>query len=144
MSIILAISVDTTATFVLLNLLILHIRVALYKDERSSLQLKSHCFRLAHHDISWMLGSSRPTSNRSGKKPNNRRTVQRWQRGARIFPFQQQETGQGLIFVEGGMTVMGVAADCSPHDSNLYFERTVAVSSFFIDSTAVTNIAYGE
>ncbi len=42
------------------------------------------------------------------------------------------------------MTVMGVIADRSPHDPNPYFERTVSVASFFIDSTAVTNIAYRE
>jgi hypothetical protein len=62
----------------------------------------------------------------------------------KVLPFQQQATGRGLIFVEGGMTVMGVAADCSPHDSNPYFERPVAIFSFFIDSKSVTNIAYGE
>jgi len=64
--------------------------------------------------------------------------------GFDVPPFKQQAQGPGLVFIEGGMTVVGVIAERSPHDPNPYSARTVSLASFFIDETAVTNIAYGE
>lgn len=90
-------------------------------------------------------GAGHPTSSHPGKKSLTTGALfNDGKDGFEVPPFKQQAQGPGLVFIEGGMTVMGVIAEKSPHDPNPYLERTVSVASFFMDSTAVTNIAYGE
>jgi formylglycine-generating enzyme len=142
--------IEAPAIFVTLNLLVLHIRVVHLtryhmKTQGPLCSLQAiflGCLVIASAGCG---GASHPTSRHPGKislatgAPFND-----GKGGFQVPPFTQQVTGPGLVFVEGGMTVMGVVADRSPHDANPYFEKTVSVPSFFIDSTAVTNIAYGE
>lgn len=58
--------------------------------------------------------------------------------------FEEQETGPGLVFVEGGSFVMGRS-----ESDNVNYEwnnepRKVTVSSFYMDETEVTNFAWCE
>ena len=91
------------------------------------------------------VSTSHPTSSNPGKKSlTTGAPFNDGEGGFEVAPFKQQVEGPGLTFIEGGMTVMGVIAESSPHDPNPYSERTISLASFFIDRTAVTNIAYGE
>ncbi len=57
--------------------------------------------------------------------------------------YKGQETGPGLIFVEGGTFVMGQVEEDAMKDWNNY-PRRVSVSSFYIDENEVTNVDYRE
>ncbi len=90
-------------------------------------------------------GAGHSASRNSGKKSlTTGAPLNDGKGGFDVPPFKQQVIGPGLVFIEGGMTVVGVVAERSPHDPNPYTERTVSVPSFFMDKTAVTNVAYGE
>ena len=57
--------------------------------------------------------------------------------------YRGQETGPGLVFVEGGTFAMGrVEQDVMYDWDNI--PRRVTVSSFYMDETEVTNLAYRE
>ena len=53
-------------------------------------------------------------------------------------PFVEQETGPGLVLIEGGSFTMGRVEDDVTFDWN-NVPRTVTVSSFYMDETEVTN-----
>jgi len=57
--------------------------------------------------------------------------------------YEGQQTGPGLVFVEGGTFTMGRAEDDIMRDWN-NIPRRVTVSSFYMDETEVTNLAYRE
>ena len=58
-------------------------------------------------------------------------------------PYQEQETGPGLVFIEGGAFTMGQVYDDVMFDwSNT--ARKVTVSSFYMDETEVTNMHWLE
>ena len=57
--------------------------------------------------------------------------------------YQEQITGPGLVFIEGGSFQMGRVADESRFSWN-NLVHTVTVSSFYIDETEVSNISYRE
>jgi sulfatase modifying factor 1 len=54
-----------------------------------------------------------------------------------------QETGPGLVLVEGGTFTMGVAEQDLLYEHNSY-ERRITVHSFYMDETEVSNIHYRE
>jgi gliding motility-associated lipoprotein GldJ len=63
--------------------------------------------------------------------------------GFQKIPYLEQETGPGLVLIEGGRFTMGRA------EQEVLFEwnnipRTVTVSSFYMDETEVTNFMYLE
>jgi len=63
--------------------------------------------------------------------------------GFEVAPWEGQETGPGLVFVEGGTFTMGrVEQDVRYDWDNI--PRTATVSSFYMDETEVTNIDYRE
>ena len=57
--------------------------------------------------------------------------------------FYEQETGPGLVFVEGGSFTMGRVEQDVLYDWN-NIPRTVTVSSFYMDETEVRNVDYRE
>jgi sulfatase modifying factor 1 len=63
--------------------------------------------------------------------------------GFEVMPYEEQETGPGLVFIEGGTFSMGRAEDDVMYDWN-NVPRRVTVSSFYIDETEVTNTNYRE
>lgn len=63
--------------------------------------------------------------------------------GFQKLPYLEQETGPGLVLVEGGRFTMGrVEQDVMMDWDNI--PRTVTVSSFYMDETEVTNFYYLE
>lgn len=58
-------------------------------------------------------------------------------------PFEEQETGPGLVLIEGGQFTMGRVVDDLTHEWN-NIPRTVTVSSFYMDETEVTNLHWCE
>jgi gliding motility-associated lipoprotein GldJ len=63
--------------------------------------------------------------------------------GFEVKPYQEQETGPGLVFIEGGTFVMGRT------EQDVMFDwynqpRRVTVSSFYMDETEVRNVDYVE
>ncbi len=58
--------------------------------------------------------------------------------GFQKMPFVDQETGPGLLLVEGGTFTMGRSEDDVMYDYDNR-PRRVTVSSFYMDQTEVTN-----
>ena len=63
--------------------------------------------------------------------------------GFQKSPYFEQETGPGLVLVEGGRFTMGRVEQDVHYDWN-NIPRTVSVSSFYMDETEVTNFMYLE
>ena len=63
--------------------------------------------------------------------------------GFEKVPYEEQETGPGLVLVEGGTFTMGRIEDDVQKDWN-NIPRRVTVSSFYLDETEVSNFAYLE
>ena len=57
--------------------------------------------------------------------------------------FKDQETGPGLVFIEGGTFVMGASEQDVTYDRN-NTKRRMSVNSFYMDETEVTNFQYLE
>ena len=72
-----------------------------------------------------------------------------WKMNAKEGGFQynaeakEQETGPGLVFIEGGTFTMGRVQDDPMHDWN-NTPNQQHVTSFYIDETEVTNLMYSE
>lgn len=63
--------------------------------------------------------------------------------GFEVVPFYEQETGPGLILVEGGRFTMGaIEQDVVHHWNNV--PRTQSVSSFYMDETEIRNVDWRE
>lgn len=58
-------------------------------------------------------------------------------------PYNEQLTGPGLVFIEGGSFTMGRVSDDARFEWN-NVAHTVNVSSFYMDETEVSNISYRE
>ncbi len=63
--------------------------------------------------------------------------------GFEVAPYQEQITGPGLVFIEGGRFTMGRTEEDVMKDWDNY-PHTVTVSSFFMDEAEVSNLAYLE
>ena len=63
--------------------------------------------------------------------------------GFEKVPYEEQETGPGLVLVEGGTYTMGRTETDVTYDWN-NIPRRVTVSSFYLDETEVTNFSYLE
>ncbi len=81
---------------------------------------------------------SREASNTTGWDYNNPNTG-----GFQKVPFVDQETGPGLLLVEGGTFTMGRSEEDVMADWNNRAQR-VTVSSFYMDQTEITNFQWME
>lgn len=63
--------------------------------------------------------------------------------GFQKVPYLEQETGPGLVLIEGGRFTMGKIEQDVNYDWN-NIPRTVTVSSFYMDETEVSNLSYLE
>lgn len=63
--------------------------------------------------------------------------------GFEVVDYDGQETGPGLVFIEGGTFMMGRVEQDVRYDWN-NIPRRVTVSSFYMDETEVTNVDYRE
>ncbi len=60
-----------------------------------------------------------------------------------VSPYVEQQTGPGLVLIEGGRFTMGRVEQDVMYDWN-NFPRTVTVTSFYMDETEVRNVDYRE
>lgn len=63
--------------------------------------------------------------------------------GFEVVPYEEQETGPGLVLIEGGTFVMGRTEQDVLYDWD-NIARRVTVSSFYMDQTEVRNLDYLE
>lgn len=63
--------------------------------------------------------------------------------GFEVLPYAEQETGPGLVLIEGGTFTMGRVEHDVNYDWNTIPKR-VTVSSFYIDETEIRNLDYLE
>jgi len=63
--------------------------------------------------------------------------------GFEVFPFTEQETGPGLVLIEGGTFVMGRVEQDVMYDWD-NSPRRVTVSSFYMDECEISNLDYRE
>ncbi|OFX67442.1 MAG: gliding motility lipoprotein GldJ [Bacteroidetes bacterium GWE2_29_8] len=63
--------------------------------------------------------------------------------GFEVVPYREQETGPGLVLIEGGTFTMGRVEQDVMYDWN-NIPRRMTVSSFYMDQTEVRNIDYLE
>ncbi|MBC7863531.1 MAG: SUMF1/EgtB/PvdO family nonheme iron enzyme, partial [Bacteroidia bacterium] len=63
--------------------------------------------------------------------------------GFEKVPYEEQETGPGLVLIEGGTYTMGRIEHDVLYDWN-NIPRRVTVSSFYLDETEVSNFSYLE
>ena len=63
--------------------------------------------------------------------------------GFEVAPFVEQETGPGLVFIEGGTFVMGAMEEDVMKDWNNN-PRRVSVASFYMDECEISNLDYRE
>ncbi len=63
--------------------------------------------------------------------------------GFEVVPYEEQETGPGLILIEGGTFVMGRSEQDVMYDWD-NIPRRVTVSSFYLDQTEIRNLDYVE
>jgi len=63
--------------------------------------------------------------------------------GFEVAPFVEQETGPGLVLIEGGTFVMG-RTEQDPMFRHDNLARRVSVNSFYLDQTEVRNVDYLE
>jgi gliding motility-associated lipoprotein GldJ len=104
------------------------------------MKLKGINYFLAIMSISALFFTSckREQSSSTGWEYNNPKNG-----GFQKVPYLEQETGPGLVLVEGGRFTMGrVEQEVNYEWNNI--PRTVTVSSFYMDETEVTNFAYLE
>lgn len=83
-------------------------------------------------------GSSKDASKATGWKINDKKGGFQY-----ASKFKKQETGPGLVLVEGGTFTMGKVADDPMHDWN-NTPTQQHVQSFYMDETEVTNLMYME
>lgn len=85
-----------------------------------------------------MFGSKNKVSPTTGWEYNNPQNG-----GFAVSKISEQETGPGLVFIEGGSFVMGQVQEDPLYEYNAS-PRKVTVRSFYMDVTEVTNLDYLE
>ena len=85
------------------------------------------------------LGSCKKEGSKStGWDYNNKKNG-----GFQVVPYAEQQTGPGLVLIEGGSFTMGQTQDDVMFDWDNQ-PRRVTVSSFYMDETEVRNLDYLE
>jgi sulfatase modifying factor 1 len=85
-------------------------------------------------------GSKKPTSTNPGKLSSATGLPFNTEDGFQVAPFKNQAVGPGLVFIDGGSTVMGIFGDDTPNSP----KKSVTVTSFYMKDTEVTNIEWKE
>ncbi len=84
-----------------------------------------------------------PTATNPGKASSTTGIAYNTDEGMKVSDFEKIPTGPGLVFIEGGRTVLGsTEEDVTNNHDNL--ERTVTIASFFMDEAEVANIHWLE
>ncbi|HRP58751.1 MAG TPA: SUMF1/EgtB/PvdO family nonheme iron enzyme, partial [Vicingus sp.] len=95
-------------------------------------------FILSVCSVFFLTSCKREQSGATGWEYNNPKNG-----GFQKVPYLEQETGPGLVLIEGGRFTMGRVEQEVNFDWN-NIPRTVTVSSFYMDEVEVTNFFYLE
>ncbi|MBF9235897.1 SUMF1/EgtB/PvdO family nonheme iron enzyme [Hymenobacter sp. BT683] len=84
-----------------------------------------------------------PTASKPGKYSSTTGIEYNTEKGMAVANFKSVPEGPGLIFIEGGRTVLGSQSEdvTMTHDN---IERTVTIASFYMDEAEVANIHWLE
>ncbi len=85
-------------------------------------------------------GGNKPTSTRPGKSSTATGLPFNKEGGFQVKPARNQASGPGLVFIDGGTTVIGVFGE----DTSDGAKRAVTVTSFYLKETEVTNVEWKE
>jgi formylglycine-generating enzyme required for sulfatase activity len=87
--------------------------------------------------------SGPPTATKPGKYSSTTGIEYNTEEGMKVSDYQGIPDGPGLVFIEGGRTVLGSAEEdvAMTHDN---LERTVTLASFYMDEAEVANIHWLE
>ena len=84
------------------------------------------------------VSCSKETSHTTGWEYNNSKNG-----GFEVAPYKEQQTGPGLVLIEGGTFTMGRVTDDPMYEWN-NIARRVTVPTFYMDETEVANVDYVE
>ena len=101
-------------------------------------QLNYLIFIFSVSSVLFFTSCKREQSGATGWEYNNSKNG-----GFQKVPYLEQETGPGLVLIEGGRFTMGRVEQEVNYDWN-NIPRTVTVSSFYMDEVEVTNFFYLE
>ncbi len=84
-----------------------------------------------------------PTATNPGKASSTTGIAYNTDEGMKVSDFKKIPTGPGLVYIEGGRTVLGSQEEdvTNNHDN---MERTVTIASFYMDEAEVANIHWLE
>ena len=84
-----------------------------------------------------------PTATNPGKASSTTGIAYNTDEGMKVSDFKKIPTGPGLVYIEGGRTVLGSQEEdvTNNHDN---IERTVTIASFYMDEAEVANIHWLE
>ena len=84
-----------------------------------------------------------PTASKPGKYSSTTGVEYNTEKGMAVADFKKIPEGPGLVFIEGGRTVLGSQEEdvTMSHDN---IERTVTIASFYMDEAEVANIHWLE
>jgi sulfatase modifying factor 1 len=84
-----------------------------------------------------------PTATNPGKASSTTGIEYNTDEGMKVTDFKKIPTGPGLVYIEGGRTVLGTQEEdvTNNHDN---MERTVTIASFYMDEAEVANIHWLE
>ncbi|RZK35361.1 MAG: gliding motility lipoprotein GldJ [Hymenobacter sp.] len=87
--------------------------------------------------------SKKGTATNPGKSSSTTGLEYNTDEGMKVSSFKKIPTGPGLVYIEGGRTVLGTMEEdvTNAHDN---MERTVTIASFYMDEAEVANIHWLE
>jgi gliding motility-associated lipoprotein GldJ len=87
--------------------------------------------------------SKKGTATNPGKESSTTGIEYNTDEGMKVSSFKKIPTGPGLVYIEGGRTVLGTMEEdvTNTHDN---MERTVTIASFYMDEAEVANIHWLE
>jgi sulfatase modifying factor 1 len=87
--------------------------------------------------------NGQPTASKPGKYSSTTGIEYNTEKGMTVANFKKIPEGPGLVFIEGGRTVLGSQEEdvTQTHDN---IERTVTIASFYMDEAEVANIHWLE
>ena len=87
--------------------------------------------------------SAGPTATEPGKTSSTTGLEYNTEKGMKVASYKTPPQGPGLVFIEGGRTVLGSQEEdvTMAHDN---IERTVTIASFYMDEAEVANIHWLE
>ena len=92
------------------------------------------------NSLALTCSNTKPTSSRPGKVSTITGIPFNKKGGFQVTAFKKQAVGPGMVFVEGGSTIMGVFGETNDNSP----KKEVTVTSFYMKETEVFNLEWNE